>query len=278
MPLKICLICILLLSSQVYAELQVRVSDSRQSNLYMDALVWLLNKSGKEVQIVRTDHPPSTQKRKVAMVLNKEIDIMYAGTSAELESTLKPLRYPISRGLIGYRVLIINKSQLTHYNQISSFDQLAKQPALLGFGWTEVNMFRDNGMLVYEKSYDDIFAIINSGHPGYFSRGILEVYGELQDRPELQKLVVHPGLLTSYPSAMYFFVHPDNDQLAQLISDAFINSYQDGSYLEFFYSHPLVKSALERANLKQRKKIIINNPWFPRESRQVADQYWHDKL
>ncbi|ASP39002.1 hypothetical protein CHH28_10070 [Bacterioplanes sanyensis] len=257
------------------AALDVKVSDSRESNIYMDALRWLLEYSGEDVRLVQTDHPVSTQKRKVAMVLNKEIDIMYAGTSAELEATLTPLRYPISRGLIGHRLLIVNQQHHASYDQITQVAQLALHPALLGFGWTEVDMFRNNGLLVYERSYDDIFTVIDQGHPGYFSRGILEVYGELEDRPELTNLMVHPQLMMSYPSAMYFFVHHDNQQLAQLISQAFINSHEDGSYQRFFYDHPLVRHALEAANVSQRTNIGVDNAWFPQQSRQVDDRFWH---
>lgn len=89
--------------------LDVRISDTRVNNFYIDALVWLLDKSEEEYRLIRTDHPTSSQVRKVALVLNDQIDVIYAGTTNELENQLQAIRFPISRGLIGSRVFIINK-------------------------------------------------------------------------------------------------------------------------------------------------------------------------
>ncbi|ASP37623.1 hypothetical protein CHH28_02585 [Bacterioplanes sanyensis] len=269
-------VCALLLFSQAaLAAMEVRVSDSRQSNIYMDALVWLLDKSGEEYQLIHTDHPTSTQKRKVIMLRQREIDVIYAGFTEELGDALLAIRYPITRGLIGNRLLVIHQQQQADYAMVKSLQDLQQHAALLGFGWPEVALFTANRMPVYERIYDEIFVSMDRGHTGYFSRGILEVYGELHDRPELTNLMIEPHILLRYPSAVFFYVHPENQALAQALQRGFELGYEDGSYLTFFYNHPLVKQALQRSNLPKRWVIDIEHPWFNDIYHSIPADYWH---
>lgn len=269
------LIFVLMMISSHIGALEVRVSDSRQSNIYMDALVWLLDKSGVDYNLVYTDHPVSTQKRKVVMVRNNEIDVLYAGYTRELDEHLKPIPVPITRGLIGKRLLIINQKSRALYQDIHSIEELRNHSALLGFGWPEIELFADNQLPVYERIYDEIFLSIDAGNPGYFSRGVLEIYGELDDRQELTNLTVQETLLLSYSSAVLFFVHPNNSELAQAIQLGFDIGYQDGSYEKFLYSHPLVVDSLKKAQINERHQISINNQDYQDFYQSIPAAYWH---
>jgi len=84
----------------------------------MDALTWVLDKSGADYYLINTDHSISSQVRKVALVQRGELDVMYAGTTIEMEEQLQPIRFPITRGLIGSRIFIINKKYQKEYDEI----------------------------------------------------------------------------------------------------------------------------------------------------------------
>jgi len=197
-----------------------------------------LKRSGERNQLCHTDHHISSQKRKVAMLLNDEIDIIYAGTTTDLEDTLRQIRFPITRGNIGQRLLVINKIHQPVFRQISNLADLQQRTALLGFGWPEVELFSAAQMPISERVYDDIFLVMNDGSRAYFPRGVLEASAELTDRPYLVNLAIDAHLLLRYKSAVFFFVHPDNQKLADLITREFSRAYLDGSYIDFFYNHP----------------------------------------
>lgn len=255
--------------------IDIRISDSRNSNIYLDTLRWLLKRSGERYQLRHTDHPISSQKRKVAMLLNDEIDIIYAGTTTELEDTLRPIRFPITRGHIGQRLLVINKIHQAVFRQINNLADLQQHTALLGFGWPEVELFSAAQMPISERVYDDIFLAVNDGSRAYFPRGVLEASAELTDRPYLANLAIDSHLLLRYKSAVFFFVHPDNQKLADLITREFSRAYRDGSYIDFFYNHPGVQQALAAAQLNRRTVIDIDNPFFPEASNNIPAQYWY---
>ncbi len=267
------LMLLLSLSSQA---LEVRVSDSRENNFYMDALVWVLDKSGVDYQLTHTDHPISTQRRKVNLLLNNEIDVIYAGTTNELESQLSPIRVPITRGYIGNRLLLINKQLQSDYDDVSTLDQLKQHTAALGFGWPEVEIFRAAGLNLNERIYDEIFVALNEGSRYYFSRGLLEVYPELSGkRQSLKNITIENHLMLKYKSAVFFFVHPNNKALQAAIEQGFQRAYEDDSYLEFFYNHPYIKASLAKSDRQQRTVISIDNPFFPEASDNIPEKYWH---
>jgi hypothetical protein len=254
----------------------IKVSDSRANNFYMDALVWVLDKSGAEYELIQTEHSMSSQVRKVALVQHGDLDVMYAGTTVEMEEQLEPIRFPITRGLIGSRVFIINKKYQDEYRYIKGIDDLKRYSGVLSCGWPEKEIFEAVGLKQKEQLYTDIFDGINQGSRYYFPRGILEAYSELIDKKEtLKNLVVEENILLRYKSAVLFFVHPDNKRLKAILEEGFRKGYEDGSYIEFLYNHPLIKESFVKSDLDNRLVIEIANPFFPEKSATILNQYWH---
>lgn len=242
----------------------------------MDALIWILDKSGADYRLIHTNHLRSSQVRKVKLVQKGEVDIMYAGTTVEMESILKPIRFPITRGLIGHRIFIINKNHRSNYAQIKGIDDLKNYSGILSYGWPEKEIFEAVGLMQVEKIYAEIFDNLNSGSRYYFSRGVLEAYSELIDKKEaMPNLIVEENILLRYKSAVLFFIHPENKELEEIITSGFNKAYEDGSYIDFLYNHPLIKSSFEQANLAERLVIDIPNPFFSEASKSIPGQFWH---
>lgn len=277
MVLRSFLLIISLCLSALSWGIDIKINDFRENNFYMDALVWLLNKSEADYRLIHTNHIMSSQVRKVTLVQDGEIDVMYAGTSVNMESKLKPIRFPITRGLVGTRLMLINKKYQMDYGKVKSLEDLKLYSGILSFGWPEKEIFEAVGLNQVEQLYNDIFSNINSGSRYYFSRGILEIYSELLSREkELPNVIVEDGLLLKYRSAVLFFINPKNVELEKIINMGFEKGYADGSYQEFFYNHPVIKASFEKAKLKQRTVIDIPNPFFPKESDAIPKQYWHN--
>lgn len=242
----------------------------------MDALTWVLNKSGADYHLVNTNHSMSSQVRKVALVQRGELDVMYAGTTIEMEEQLQPIRFPITRGLIGSRIFIINKKYQKEYDEIKDINDLKKHTGVLSFGWPEKEVFEAVGLKQAEKVYADIFPSLNTGSRYYFSRGILEAFSELIDKKKVMKyLAVEKNILLKYQSAVLFFINPKNIRLRTILNDGFKKGYEDGSYKEFLYNHPLIKASFEKAKIDQRMVIKIPNPFFPKETGAISSKYWH---
>jgi len=256
--------------------LDIRISDTRESNFYLDALRTVLDKTGIDYTLIYTAHPVSSQKRKIQQVRRKEIDLIYAGTSPELENTLRPIRFPVTRGLVGQRLFIINQRFQKDYEAVWSLDDLMAFVCIQGIGWGDNQVLTNYNLRLIEKLYDDIFDILNRGNPHYFPRSVIEVFAELKDKQaEFPNLAVEQKLVLTYPSALFFFVHPDNNTLAHALEEGFRLSYEDGTYPDFFYNHPLIRSSLEQAKLDSRTHLAISNPFVSEATRAILPRYWH---
>ncbi len=256
--------------------IDIKINDTRDNNFYMDALNFILEKSGADYKFVSTNHPLSSQARKIILVKNGEVDILYAGTSMQLEKDLLPIRFPIMRGLIGRRIFIINKNYQADYAQVKNLSDLKKFVGIQGIGWGDTQVLEASGLEQEERLYDEIFESLNLGSRYYLPRGMTEVFAELIDKKKtISNLDIEKNILLVYKTAVLFFINPENTELEDVLNSGFIKAYEDGSYNRFFYSHPLIKSAFEQSKLQSRIKIEIPNPFLGTKTEAIPHQYWH---
>jgi len=71
---------------------------------------------------------PMTEKRQVYELENNtgRISVMYLDSTPELENKLLPIRIPVDKNLVGYRLLLIRKKDETKYAKIKTLNELTK--------------------------------------------------------------------------------------------------------------------------------------------------------
>jgi hypothetical protein len=203
---------------------------------------------------------PITAARMLNLVRDGNMSIMWAGTQIKYEEEMYPIRIPVLKGLLGHRVFIIRKGDQFLFDNVKTFSDFQKIPLGQGRFWGDTAVLKNAGMNVIDPvKYASIFYMLEGGRFDYFPRAIHEPWSEIAQRRELN-LTVEENLLLIYPLAMYFFVSRDNMSLARDIERGFRLAIEDGSYDEMFFSHPMIKEALENANLKERTIYRLANP------------------
>jgi hypothetical protein len=207
----------------------------------------------------------------------KNINLYWMGTSELMEKELIPVRYPLFRGLLGYRVFIINKNEQTKFEKVKNLQDLQKLKGAQGLGWSDIAILENSGLKQFATEYENIFKMLDSGgRIAYFSRGLSEAFSEVDARKKtLSNLKVEKNILLTYPLAMFFFVSPNDKPLADALNKGFELAYADGSFEKFFYNHPVIKESLKNAHLKKRIKIEITNPFLTNETIKIDKKYWH---
>ncbi|MBI9100576.1 MAG: hypothetical protein JEY91_19010 [Spirochaetaceae bacterium] len=113
---------IFLLQNTAWA-IEIKINDTREENFYIDVLKMILDKSGEEYSLL-IENNDFSQARNIISLKEGETDVLYAGTSRELEEQLLPLLFPIMRGLISRRIFIINKNKQDLFDSVKSLDDL----------------------------------------------------------------------------------------------------------------------------------------------------------
>jgi len=275
----IMLVALITLSTPLHAlEIKLPVTSKYLSrdNFNIGLLKLLLSKIPGEHKISSTVLQYTQARIVKELQKGESINLYWMGTSPELERDLLPIYFPIYRGLLGHRVLIIHKNDKSRFDNITSLNGLRKYIGIQGIGWSDIKILENSNLMQKQAAYENIFSLMNRGRYDYFSRGINEAYREVASRQSaMPNLYIDENILLVYPFAFYLFTNPGNEELAGLLTQAFNQAYDDGSFLDYFYQHSETLETFKLMNIKKRVRYEIANPFLTSQTKALADKYWH---
>jgi len=269
----------LLMSSLAMAQIDVVYPrpmgnlDERQ-NYAIELLGLALAQSGKEYLLQASK---SVQKQKRAlknMELGSGIDVVWTVTSAEREQLLRPIRIPIDKGLVGWRIPLIRRMDVERFERLPELKDVQALNSGQGHDWPDVAILQHNGFKTTSSpSYIGLFKMLASGRVDYFPRSVLEVESEAEIHAD-KNLVVDPNLLLVYPSALYFFVSLDAPTLADDIQKGLERVIANGDFEQLFNRY--FGESIERLNLRSRHVLYLDNPFLPKKTPLTKRALWFE--
>ena len=244
-------------------------SADQRSDYYITLLDLALSKSGAPYQLRPHDTPMVELRVLQKLSTNDGINVTWMPTSRAYEQQLLPIRIPLDKGLLGWRIFLIRQRDRAQFAAIQTLQQLQACSAGQVSEWIDTGILRANGMKVIDAPlYDGLFPMLNAGRFQYFPRGIAEIWGELNSHAGLG-LEVEPHLALHYPAYTYFFVAKNNPELARLIERGLRAAIADGSFDRLFerYNGDLIK----RARLSSRLVFELKNPYAPESAPALPD-------
>jgi len=205
----------------------------------------------------------------------EQIDIAFLATNSDREQQLLPIKIPILRGILGYRVFLIHQESANSFASLTTFKQL-QTTYKAGFGahWADLEILKQNGIRVDETvKYNLLFSKLNNKRFDYFPRGINEAWEEIKRVSETYpNLAVEQHHALYYPYPVYFFVNKHNTQLAARIEEGLKIALDDGSFKASFMAYH--QGIIEQANLKGRTTFRLDNPTLPLGTLEPDTSWW----
>ncbi|HEU4670067.1 MAG TPA: hypothetical protein VFR91_05145 [Dyella sp.] len=222
---------------------------------------------------LRASPVPMQQARVLRQLARGEgLDIAWSVTTRERERDLLPIRIPIDRGLIGWRVLLIRKDEQDRMHPVHTLSGLAALWGGQGHDWPDLDVLRANGLKVLPSpTYEGLFAMLQKGRIDYFPRAVAEVGPEMATHAYMG-LTIEDHLLLHYPSALYFFVNPANHRLADAVRLGLERAIADGSMDALF--RRTYGSLPADLDLRHRDVIELANPDFPQDAPTDRPELW----
>jgi ABC-type amino acid transport substrate-binding protein len=215
-----------------------------------------------------------------ALTPGGRINIFARATSQELEQLYLPVRLPIDKGLLGYRMFLIRENDRPRFAAIRTLDDLRHMRVGQGKDWVDVPLLRSAGFSVVEgTNYRGLFAMLAAGRFDFFSRGIDEAQRELNERRSAYpNMTIEPTLLLYYPLPLYFFTRRDAEGklLAQRITDGMEIMIRDGSLNTLFQQYK--GESLKAAGLAKRRVLYLKNPQLTPETPLSRSELWFNPL
>ena len=197
------------------------------------------------------------------LTLARSLNVYFALTQDKWEQATIPIRIPVRRGLVSYRLLVIHENARELFEKVETIDDLKKLRAGLNDGWTTYDIMKAQDFnIVKLGSYNGMFNMLSLRRYDYLLRGVNEVYGDMEARTSHKNnLIIEPRLAIFIPTVTYLFVSKKEPRLAKRLTEGLQSMVDDGSLERLVNKHYAVSIA--KAELEKRKILYIPHPDSP---------------
>jgi len=264
-----CLAGVALAAPRPYVvNIQVPVADNG-GNYFTDLLQLILNASklpDEVIQLHFNDKPLSQARWIAAVLLGIDNDVLWTMTNKEREKSMRAIRAPLLKGLMGYRLLVIRKGDEAVFASINTKEQLLTLRAGQGIHWPDTDILHVNQFNVIEAiAKENLYKMLIVKRFDFFPRGLTEI--NLEDGFITPKnLIVESHLMLHYPTDLYFFVNKKNTELATRLEKGWAIIQKNGEFEKFFLAAERVQAALAVLKKRDRTVIELDNPFLSEES------------
>ncbi len=248
-------------------------SDADRRNDYpLELLQLALREAGSEALLLPSDQTMTQERSFSELRSGKNLQILWAMTTRQREEQALPIRVPIYKGLIGWRLALVHASQSNLLADVYSVADLAELRAGQARDWPDADILRANQLQVVTTSgYANLFSMLGQGRFDYMPRSIEEIWAEARAH-RADGVIVDQHIVIHYPAAVYFFVSRSNPELAETIGIGLYRAIENGKFDRLFYSH--FSEAIEQARLGHRRVIELDNPSLPESTPLKNKRLW----
>ena len=213
------------------------------------------------------------QARAFSELENGRLDLCAAMTDVDRERRAVPVRYCLYRGLLGLRVGLGLPETVKRLDSVDSLEALRAVRFGLVQDWPDYAIQRAAGLQVVRlATVSSGVARLRLGGFDLLPVGAVEA-DDVALEFELAK-VWRWGLI--YPTAFYFFVSPQQPQLAERLKHGFEVALHDGSFDALFGR--FVEPTLHAMRVSQRQLFKFPNPLLPSATPLGRAELWHPLL
>lgn len=254
----------------VYAK-PIQQGDS--SKLYQVRLLSAaLRHAGIVHQLVEAQVPMVQDRSLRTVAVENGIDVFWSVTTIEREQLLTPMRFPIDKGLFGWRLLLLSPQTAARAQDINSLTSLKKLVFTQGHDWPDTDILRANKLKVLvSNQYQSMFEMLATNRVDTFPRSVLEIWRERAETSH--PLPVEPTVVLHYPTALYYFFSPRQQQLAQQVELGLELMLKNGEFERMFQQE--FAEALALSRLDKRQIIELKNPLLPAATPLHRAELWY---
>ncbi|WP_036666098.1 hypothetical protein [Paludibacterium yongneupense] len=201
-----------------------------------------------------------------------EVNIAWSMTSIEREQRLLPIRIPLDRGLLGWRILLLMPATETRLAAVTGLADLRRFSLGQEQDWPDTAILRQNQLNVQASAqYETLFKMLVAGRFELFPRSLIEI-GQEARLHAAEGMVIDRYIVMHYPTAFYFFVNRGNVALAATVRRGLLRTLADGSFEALFQK--TFGAQLKAARLENRRVIELANPLLPTETPVMQSVLW----
>ncbi|WP_052702241.1 hypothetical protein [Marinomonas sp. S3726] len=239
---KVIFVVILSLSTAIYADTMRNhwVVKTYKENEYAHQLLQLALDSTIEshgtYQLTANNTRLSFNRSSYMLEQGHDFQIAYFGASQGVNKNLIPIKVPLYRGLLGYRLLVANHKNAKKLSKVKCIEELRTFKAGFNSQWSDFPIFATNKLKVETATNIlNLYSMLNYERFDYFPRSLREVDQELtRFKAHSNTLEVVDNVALFYPHPVYYHVSPQFESLAKRIEAGLENILLSGQFRSLF--------------------------------------------
>jgi hypothetical protein len=241
----------------------------------VELLKLALDATGVRYELVTSERIMNRARAIRQIKRNREINVFWSMTDKQIERDLLPIRIPITKGLIGWRIAFIRKDDRAKFNQIASLKDILSFVPVQGANWSDTHILRANGFSVNTADlYSGLLEDLVTGKSDFFPRAVIEIRNEWEQLQNKEQIFIEGKFVLQYPAAIYFFVNKSNRILANLIETGLMKSIESGDFDRLF--NATFQKPLAELELDNRQVFRLSNPLMPSDAPINNSELWFE--
>jgi len=245
----------------------------RRYDYALQLLQLALSKASTPYRIETAEFAMNQERQVLEIETGRTIDVGPIPSSAEREARLLPIRIPVNKGMLGWRLGLIRKGDAGLMAGVNTLDDLKRVRLAQGQEWPDTRILEANGIkVITAPRYEGLFKMLVGQRFDYFPRSVMEIWDE--QALNADTLEVEPHLALHYFYDAYFMVNRKNTSLEKDIREGLEKAIADGSFDELFQQY--YGARLSKARLESRTVIELRNPLLTPETPSDRPELWYD--
>ncbi len=219
------------------------------------------------------------QSRALSMIVNGKApyNVYFSGYSPSREAALRMVPIPLTRGLLGHRILLTKREWLQQITDLKTAENL-KERAVLGvnIGWPDMEILRHAGFQVISGSVTRLMQgdRVQAIPIGLHERNIfLNLFNA--GAPYTAPYVISHSHLITYRFDSFFFVAKEDKKRAYLIKRGLENAYASGAFMKYFENFPAIRDGLKFYARHKLEAFHVSSPYDNSILSTIPESYWH---
>ncbi len=247
-------------------------ADTEPFELIITILEQSIEQYGDGARLQWVDTTSMNQPRALRMLESCEadFDVYFSGYDTEREQRLLQVDFPLTMGLLGVRGFVTTRDRADALQA----DVTNASSWLIGSGrgWPDTRIMIDNQYQVSQTSYENLWAMLNTGRFDVFQRGFQEAQLEIRQRGNNLHLLNNVVML--YPLSTLLYVNPCKPELSAQLESMLHRAFTEGLIQSIIYDDPFATLAIDRLTDQTVHKIVLENTELSDNFRSMISRYW----
>ncbi|MCK0067902.1 hypothetical protein [Kordiimonas laminariae] len=205
-------------------------------------------------------------------------NLYLTGHDKDREQTLLQIDIPLTKGLLGTRVLFVQPKSDAKINQITSFEDLKTFTFASGTTWPDTPILKHNGLTVVPAPNESLPIMLARQRVDIYPRSVMEWERNKEALERYFKrgeILLNTHVILKYKSDLFFYMNKSDIKHAAILQQGLERIMENGVYDRMFKKASNLQIALDAVMKHNPIVFELENPRLSKRVQNIPEKYWY---